>query len=122
MSEIIDLETAIAEPAASSANDAAIRCCKAWRQAYSDEIAKHSSKRDARTAASEAYRLAMPTLSSEESIRDFIACAAHGILLGAFKDRQGSQLLYAAQVASGAIARTRKSHRQRDLPSKKAAT
>lgn len=122
MSETTDLQIATTEPAASSANDAAIRCCKAWRQAYNDEIARHSSNRDARIAASEAYCLAMPTLSSEESIRDFIACAAHGILLGAFKDRQGSQLLYAAQVASGAIARTRKSHRRRTLEVKKAAT
>ncbi len=121
MPETADPQIA-SDDAAFSANHAALHCFKAWSQAYNDEFAKRRSEFDARKAASDAYRLAMPTLSSEESIRDFIACVTRGILLGAFEDKQASQLLYAAQVASGAIARARKLHRRRILEAKKAAT
>jgi hypothetical protein len=41
----------------------------------------------------------MPMLAGYEGIRDFVACAAHGILIGAIPPERGGQLLYAAQVA-----------------------
>jgi hypothetical protein len=47
----------------------------------------------------------MPQLSGRESIRDFIACTAHGILIGAIPPQQSGQLLYAAQVALGSLQR-----------------
>jgi hypothetical protein len=50
----------------------------------------------------------MPPLSNRESIRDFIACAAHGILIGAITPQLSGQLLYAAQVALGALKREQK--------------
>ena len=46
-----------------------------------------------------AYCGAMPMLASYEGIRDFVACAAHGILIGAIPAERSGQLLYAAQVA-----------------------
>jgi hypothetical protein len=45
----------------------------------------------------------MPRLVGYENIRDFVACVAEGILLGAITESQSSRLLYAAQVAQGAI-------------------
>ncbi len=41
----------------------------------------------------------MPPLSGEQNIRDFIACAAHGMLIDAIDPPVGARLLYAAQVA-----------------------
>lgn len=92
-------------PCAASVNAAVARCCKAWSDTYEAERAKGQGEYSANETAGEAYRDAMPTLSSPESVRDFIACAAHGILLGAIEGKQGSQLLYAAQVASCMFAR-----------------
>jgi hypothetical protein len=45
----------------------------------------------------------MPSLSGPDNIRDFIACVAHGMLIGAIRDTDGARLLYAAQVARGAL-------------------
>jgi hypothetical protein len=50
-----------------------------------------------------AYRNAMPRLVGYENIRDFVACVAEGLLLGAITDSQSSRLLYAAQVAQGTL-------------------
>lgn len=77
---------------------------------------------DAEQAATREFIHAMPILSSEDSIREFIACVTHGILFGAFKDKQASQLLYAAQVASGALTRARKVHSRKALHARKNAT
>lgn len=49
--------------------------------------------------ASVAYKLAMPKMHDLPSIRAAIACIAQGITLEVFDGRDGSQLLYAAQVA-----------------------
>lgn len=45
------------------------------------------------------YRLAMPPLDSFQEIHAYIACVAQGVAFGIFSGRDGSQLLYAAQVA-----------------------
>jgi len=94
-------------PARDTAVAAVKRCCKAWKRAYDAKIAAKGYEFEAKEAASEAYRAAMPTLSGEQNIRDFIACAAHGVLIEAIEGKQGTQLLYAAQVASGALGRIR---------------
>ena len=44
----------------------------------------------------------MPPLSTRDCCRDFIACVAQGILLGAVSEKDGGKLLYAAQVALAA--------------------
>ena len=48
------------------------------------------------------FKLALPGLSSTSEIKSFISHVAQGIALGIFTGREGSQLLYAAQVALGA--------------------
>jgi hypothetical protein len=53
--------------------------------------------------AGTAYRNAMPMLAGYEGIRDFIACAAHGILNDAIPLNKSTKLLYAAQVALNAL-------------------
>lgn len=81
------------------------RCCDAWRRAYKayiDNSDGHNEDLDRIYAAQDAgtaYCNAMPLLSGYENIRDFIACTAHGILIGAVPDKKSGQLLYAAQVA-----------------------
>ena len=55
--------------------------------------------------AGPAWVNAMPPLTGYENILDFIACAAHGIMLGAIDEKRGSKLLYAAQIALGALSR-----------------
>jgi len=59
--------------------------------------------------ASVAYRNAMPLLAGYEGARDFVACVAHGILIGAIPENKAGQLLYAAQVALATIPHERKS-------------
>jgi hypothetical protein len=46
-----------------------------------------------------AYSNAMPSLDGYENIRDYIACIAHGMLLGVFDSVDGPKHLYAAQIA-----------------------
>ena len=79
------------------------RCCAAWQRAFKaymdktkgDSIDEIFAVKD----AGEAYRNAMPMLAGSDGIRDFIACAAHGILIGAIPRERSGNLLYAAQVA-----------------------
>ena len=81
------------------ANPAIARCCKAWKKVYRAAIEETDYEAGAAKKAGEAYRAAMPPLTSRESCRDFIACVAQGILLGAIAEKNGGKLLYAAQVA-----------------------
>jgi hypothetical protein len=65
----------------------------------------------------------MPSLSGDRNVCDFIACVSYGILLGAIKPDTGTKLLYAAQVALGALpkgekAKARKSTSQVSRPGK----
>ncbi|MFP5208353.1 MAG: hypothetical protein ACLGRW_03590 [Acidobacteriota bacterium] len=53
--------------------------------------------------AREAFINAMPTLSGYESIRDFIACTAQGLLMDAIPPQKAGPLLYAAQLAISAL-------------------
>jgi len=83
------------------------RCCAAWQRAYDaylDGTAKDEyDKSDAARKAGFAYCRTMPPLAGYESIRDFIACAAHGILIEAIPEKRANQLLYAAQVALASL-------------------
>ena len=91
-----------ATPTASSAvsaNPAVARCLNAWEPVYRKELAKSRFKKLAAREAAQLYRDAMPPLSGYENIRDFIACTARGVLIGAIDATEASKLLYAAQVA-----------------------
>lgn len=84
------------------------RCRAAWQRAFNDYV-KKNAKRDswvkdnAAKPAAIAYRAAMPPLVGHQGIRDFIACAAFGILIEAIPRDRASQLLYAAQVALSVV-------------------
>ena len=99
-------ETTIDEAAKTapvSSNLAVVRCCEAYVLAY--RAAKKLDKSNYTTTeeAQKAFRAAMPPLSGYDNIRDFIACTAHGILIGAIEVADSSKLLYAAQVALSTI-------------------
>lgn len=85
------------------------RCCAAWKRAYDAfmEDARPSgfNKLYASQDAAEAYRRVMPQLSGHDGIRDFIACTARGVLIGAITPKQSAQLLHAAQVALRSLKR-----------------
>jgi hypothetical protein len=55
-----------------------------------------------RVAAHKAFRKSLPPLTGRENIQNFIACVAHGMLIGAILSPDGARLLYAAQVAMAA--------------------
>jgi hypothetical protein len=86
----------------SFANPAVAHCCKAWKKAFRATTDADKSEIIAAYEAAEAYRAAMPPLSTRDSCRDFIACVAQGMLLGAIPEKDGGKLLYAAQVALAA--------------------
>ena len=85
------------------------RCDAAWRRAFKSCMEDHDNEYTAATQASEAFRNAMPLLDGYDGVRNFIACVAHGILIGAISEKRGGQLLYAAQVAMASIPRESKS-------------
>ena len=94
------------EPIQSSSNSrAALRRCRAaWQRAFDAYLSERGSDSSlsrmfAADKASPAYCAAMPPLDSLENIRDFVACAAHGILIGAIPAKREGAVLYAAQVA-----------------------
>jgi hypothetical protein len=97
------------EPDSTHARPAVRKCGAAYRRAFNAYMeanaGKSCSKLSAARAAGLAYRNAMPLLSSFEGIRDFIACTAHGILIGAIPPEQSGRLLYAAQVALATLQR-----------------
>ena len=83
-------------------NPAVARCCKAWKRIFRAEF--EESEYFGRSMAAEAYRAALPPLTSRENCRDFIACVAQGMLLGAIAEKDGGKLLYAVQIALSASA------------------
>jgi hypothetical protein len=103
-------------PGQPNASKAIKRCCAAWQRAYNAKMKDPANticpEFDAAEAARNAYRGAMPVLAGYDGIRDFVACAAHGILIGAIPNENSSQLLYAAQVAISTLLREPKSRRK----------
>ena len=77
-------------------------CKDRWSTAYTVAQNKGLSAQRALRMASVAYKLAMPKMDTKPGIRAAIACIAQGIQLEVFDGRDGSQLLYAAQVALAA--------------------
>jgi hypothetical protein len=83
-----------------SRTDKALTTCRhAWEDAYAQANAKGLTAAKALRMAQVAYKLAMPKMDSLATIRAAISCTAQGIQLEVFDGRDGSQLLYAAQVA-----------------------
>ena len=86
-------------PPPSTVNTAVARCTTAWNQSYQHEFSRTRSEALAQHAARRAFSEAMPPLIGYDNIRDFIACCAQGVLLGAIDPARSAKLLYAAQVA-----------------------
>ena len=86
-------------------NPAIARCMNAWACAYKLEKAKQNDHYEAVRKGNKGYCKAIPRLSGYENIRDFIACVAHGMLIGAIDGDDGTKLLYAAQVALSTVRR-----------------
>jgi broad specificity phosphatase PhoE len=84
-------------------NPAVAYCYSEWLRVYKAEKSKGEFWTDASKTASRAYREAMPSLSGQENIRNFVACVAHGMLISAIDGKVGTKLLYAAQVALSTI-------------------
>jgi len=76
------------------------RCCEAWSRAYENAVAEGRGEVSCAVRANEAYRIAMPPLTSPENIRTFVACVTHGLLMGTIIDMAAARLFQAAQVAS----------------------
>ena len=91
-------------PSYSNPKTALRRCCAAWQRSFDAYMEQNEYKTDsdnifAAKEAGEAYRNAKPMLSGYEGVCEFLACAAHGILIGAIPRDKSGQLLYAAQIA-----------------------
>lgn len=74
-------------------------CREEWQAAYELAQSKGLTAPRALRMAAVAYKLAMPAMNDLPSIKAAIATIAQGIQLEVFDGRDGSQLLYAAQVA-----------------------
>jgi len=81
------------------------RCCEAWNRALALAQAEQLETYKARKSAAQAYRLAMPFLCGQDNIRGFIAAVAQGMLLEVFDEKEGTKLVYVAQVALSALPR-----------------
>jgi hypothetical protein len=101
---------AAAEPSPACIIPAVARCCEAFQLAYDADFKKRKHDFLARQVAGQAYRNLMPPLSDKESIRDFVACVAHGLLIKAIEDNSVGKLIYAAQVALSAASSQAKSN------------
>ena len=89
-----------APPGDNTSRSKSINECKdRWSTAYTVAQNKGFTAQKALRMASVAYKLAMPRMDTKPGIRAAIACIAQGIQLEVFDGRDGSQLLYAAQVA-----------------------
>jgi hypothetical protein len=82
------------------------RCVAARNKARSDAFARSQPRYTADQEGASAFRSAMPPLLGADNIRDFIACVAHGMLIGVIENKDATKLLYAAQVAFSAQSRT----------------
>ena len=90
-------------PLTTPKNPAIARCQDAWNSTYKALRDKNEREPTSIVGANKAFRCAMPALDTPENIRDFVACVAYAMLMGAIDPKDGSKFLYAAQVAYGAV-------------------
>ena len=103
MSQTAPTPSALEDPPSLPIRSAVQRCCDARDRAIQDSKAKKLSHYDTKDRASAAYREAMPDLLGYDDIREFIACVAHAMVIEVIDQIDGPKLLYAAQVAIGAL-------------------
>ena len=78
------------------------RCCEAWYRAYEKAAEQGRGELSCGLRANAAYRAAMPPLTCAENVPAFVACVAHGLVLGTIVDSIATRLVNAAQVVSRA--------------------
>src|ERR1700746_657523 len=83
-------------------NTAVAHCCEVWERTRRQAREAGNSIVISRVAGHKAFQKSLPPLSGLQNIENFIACVAHGMLIGAILSQYGSRLLYAAQVAMAA--------------------
>jgi hypothetical protein len=81
-------------------NPAVSRCCDAYARAKQAAIDSGKNSIYAAADSMKAFRKALPPLTGHQNICDFVACIAHGMLIGVIGGADGTRLLYAAQVAN----------------------
>ncbi len=101
-------------PSATTASPAVARCTDVWNRAYRADLSIGQTKVAALQTAARAFCEAMPQLIGSDNIREFIACCAQGVLLGAIDPARSAKLLFAAQVALS-------SYRHQRMPGRPAA-
>jgi hypothetical protein len=83
-------------------NAAVAHCCEVWERTRLQAREAGNSVVVSRVAGHKAFQKSLPPLTGRENIQNFIACVAHGMLIGAILSQDGTRLLYAAQVAMAA--------------------
>jgi hypothetical protein len=92
-------EPAQQQPTGGLDNPTVARCEAEWDRVYQAVLNKKKSNDHAILEANWAYREAMPTPVGYSNICNFIACVIYGMLMGRFESKDGTKLLYGAQVA-----------------------
>ena len=82
---------------------AVARCCKAWNRAFKAHTDAGTSSVWVPVRANEAYRSAMPPLTTPQNLCDFVACVAHGVAVRTILPAHATSLLDAARVAARAF-------------------
>lgn len=86
------------------ARNAAVELCReAYLRAVEEGEARGLDDFDAKEEGGRAFCEAMPHLATAEGISDFVACVTYGLMTDVFLAIQVTKLLYAAQVATGAL-------------------
>ncbi|KAA6464462.1 hypothetical protein DYQ86_00345 [Acidobacteria bacterium AB60] len=90
-------------PAGSSPDQAVEHCVQAYDRAFKENQVKGRHYSACKSAAGEAFRLAMPSMGTLEGVIASIACVAHGLRIKVWISNEANELLYAAQVAMSAF-------------------
>ena len=86
------------------------RCCRAWNLTLEAALDEGINLVSSHLRANEAFRNAMPPLTTARNIRDFIACVAFGMMANTIDYAFAPKLLYAAQMAQVAQRRVTAQH------------
>ena len=79
------------------------RCCEARNRVLADCKGLAISDYTASCMGSEAFVAAMPDLTTIQEIKDYAACIAHGVVIGAVDGKQAPKLLSAAKLVLSAL-------------------
>ncbi len=95
-------------PKDDTANQAIVRCMRAWNYAYKKEAAdldEDDSDYEAKQAANQAYLRATPPLAGYKNICDFIACINFACMIDLISPIKAQQYLANAKLALSAVLR-----------------